>query len=89
MKPAYDKHGKEIHEFDLLKVFHFTGARRKKHYMYKWVSVKMGHLYGLHLANNDGSGYVLQGNLMDTEIISSPWQDKEELKALGWKGIGL
>ena len=33
----YDKKGIEIHPFDVLKVFHFIGARRKKHYMYKMV----------------------------------------------------
>ena len=31
----YDKNGREILPFDLLKVFHFIGARRKRHYMYK------------------------------------------------------
>lgn len=33
----YDKHGNKLREFDVVKVFHFTGARRKKHYMYKWL----------------------------------------------------
>ncbi len=33
-----DKHGREILPGDVLKVYHFTGAlRRKKHYMYKYV----------------------------------------------------
>lgn len=33
----YDKKGREIMHGDILKVFHFIGARFKKHYMYKQV----------------------------------------------------
>lgn len=32
-----DKNGREIMVGDLLKVYHFTGARKKRHYMYKQV----------------------------------------------------
>lgn len=35
MPDLFDKTGKPIKVGDILKVFHFTGARRKKHYMYK------------------------------------------------------
>lgn len=34
---AYDKTGREIFAGDTLKVFHFTGARRKRLFMYKYV----------------------------------------------------
>lgn len=45
-----DAHGIEIREFDVLKVFHFIGARRKVHYMYKWVRRNSrGELAILHL----------------------------------------
>lgn len=38
MANLYDKHGREIMIGDVLKVFHFTAAlRRKKHFMYKHV----------------------------------------------------
>lgn len=37
MNQLFDKNGLTILPYDLLKVFHFTGARRKKHYMYKHV----------------------------------------------------
>lgn len=37
MSDLSDKYGIKIQPFDLLKVYHFTGARRKKHYMYKQV----------------------------------------------------
>lgn len=30
-----DKNGRQIERGDILKVFHFTGARNKRHYMYK------------------------------------------------------
>jgi len=39
-KPYYDQNGKEIKEYSLLKMYHFTGARRKRYYMYKWVKIK-------------------------------------------------
>ena len=32
-----DKHGREIKIGDILKVYHFTGARQEKYYMYKQV----------------------------------------------------
>lgn len=35
MSDLYDKRGIQIECGDVLKVFHFVGARRKRHYMYK------------------------------------------------------
>jgi len=40
MAEVYDKKGIPIHVGDVLKVFHFIGARRKKYYMYKLVKHK-------------------------------------------------
>lgn len=37
MSALYDKNGRPIRIFDVLKVYHFTGGRRKKHYMHKQV----------------------------------------------------
>jgi len=34
-KALYDKRGIPIERGDIVKVFHFTGARRKRYYMYK------------------------------------------------------
>lgn len=54
----YDKYGVEIKNFDILKVFHFTGVNnqgrgRKHYYVYKWVMLveSNGKLYwaALHL----------------------------------------
>jgi len=74
----YDKKGIEIEEFDLLKVFHFIGARRKKHYMYKWVRVVDGHLVGMHLmSDKPGNYFALRSiasdddKLLNCEIIHS------------------
>lgn len=35
MANLYDANGRQIMRGDVLKVFHFTGARRRRHYMYK------------------------------------------------------
>jgi hypothetical protein len=56
--PYYDKNGREIKEFAVLKTFHFIGRRRKRHYMYKWVRlVEDGgkkYWYGQHLTGANG-----------------------------------
>lgn len=78
--PYFDKTGKEIKEFAVLKVFHFIGARRKKHYMYKWVRLKErgGKKYWIanHLdSEKEGNYYILracaneQRILIGTEIV--------------------
>ena len=77
MRQIKDKKGTVIREFDLLKVFHFTAAlRRKKHYMYKWVHIKQGELYGLHLADDSGESLPLwviapEGVFEDAEIVQT------------------
>jgi hypothetical protein len=35
-----DKTGRQIEVGDTLKIFHFTGARRKRYYMYKYVEAE-------------------------------------------------
>jgi hypothetical protein len=42
MPKRYDMNGREICRGDLLRSYHFTGARRKKHYLYH-VAVMMEH----------------------------------------------
>lgn len=57
MRP-HDKNGVPIHPYDILKVFHFTGARGKKHYMYKQVDrEENGFLVINHLTDDRRSGY--------------------------------
>lgn len=54
MSKVLDKTGREIEPGDILKVFHFTGARRKRHWMYKQAlsyergRLKISHLNRLH-----------------------------------------
>ncbi len=43
-KIVYDKRGIEVCVGDVLKVFHFTGGRRKKYYMYKIAVIRDGYL---------------------------------------------
>lgn len=38
MTDLRDKTGRQIEQGDILKVFHFTGRRNKRHYMYKQVT---------------------------------------------------
>ena len=44
-----DKNGVLIEPFDVLKVYHFTGARKKKYYMYKMAVIWKDKLYASHL----------------------------------------
>ena len=57
--PYFDKNGVEIKEFAVIKVFHFIGRRKKRHYMYKWVRLVEDkgkkYWYGQHL--EDASGF--------------------------------
>ncbi len=76
----YDKKGREIMIFDLLKVFHFVGSRKKKYYMYKQVKevIFLGEnkcqFFKIHHLENDNpqSYYVekIDGRILkDYEIV--------------------
>lgn len=67
----YDKKGIPVREFDVLKMYHFTGARRKKHYMYKWVRKIDEHLVAWHLTDGkNNSWFKLDQQLLnDCEIV--------------------
>lgn len=62
-KPYFDENGLEIKEFAVIRVFHFIGARKKRHYMYKWVRiVEIGNSkrwVALHLTNDTNDYYQL------------------------------
>lgn len=81
-KEVKDKNGIPIEEFDVLKVFHFIGVRRKKYYMYKMAILHEGKLYGAHLDKNPLTpGYPLWtkgARLEETEVIES--KNWEKLK---------
>ena len=69
----YDKNRREIKVNDVLKVFHFTGHRRKKYYMYKIVkgiiTGKNGEYLDIsHLPMSSGSYRVLMNGDIKEEI---------------------
>ena len=73
----YDKNGRRIKEFDLIKVFHFIGAHNKKYYLYKWIRKDNGgRLCMKHL------GYD-KSNLVHLEAVTKKrgdcwaWEDAE------------
>jgi len=76
---AWDKKGYPIRHGDILKVFHFTGTRRKRYYMYKqaWVlTLEDGRevLMADHLESTTGTtertSYRLDSGLLEhTEIV--------------------
>ena len=74
----FDKKGKQICEYDVLKIFHFIGARRKQHHMYKWVRRNdRDELAIVHLTGPDEPSTPLRaccardGTLKDVEIVQS------------------
>lgn len=75
-EPYKDKNGIEIKEFALLKVFHFIGSRRKRHYMYKQARLiedkeKMWWVF-YHLENDDNNNWYSARcyNSGETRIIN-------------------
>ena len=76
MQKFFDKKGVEIKPFSVIKIFHFIGARRKRHYMYKWVQVRDGNLVALHLGDDSGDYFHLRsltvdasGRYVDCEVV--------------------
>lgn len=71
--PYFDKFGKQIDEFAVLKVFHFIGARKKKHYMYKWA----------RLVEDKGKKYWYAQHLTDATAFFEKGSNKQ------WTGYSL
>ena len=58
-----DKSGKAVSPGDVLKVFHFVGARRKRHYMFKQaVAYERGRLKISHLNRIADEPWVIGTN---------------------------
>jgi hypothetical protein len=77
---AYDKTGREIMQGDVLKVFHFVGARNKRHYMYKQVvgerllgQRQAPYWFVSHLEQGDGGYHLAKDGTTyrDSEIVQS------------------
>lgn len=81
MTAIYDKHRREIMQGDIVKVFHFVGARRKRHYMYKQVigerllgKKQSPYWYLSHLSQREDDGYLMAKDgrvYTDYEIVQS------------------
>lgn len=90
---CYDKRGIPIERGDIVKVFHFVGTRRKRHYMFKqclglnrypsspdgWQAVFFSHLNFLEIGDRrDGPYHETPGeNLPHYEIVQSIKSDHE------------
>lgn len=71
---VYDKNERPIASGDLLRTFHFIGARRKRHYLYHTALVRNGKWWMVPTDHMDptkikGGGDCLIGEGSDTEII--------------------
>lgn len=69
--------GNEIHEGAILKVFHFVGARRRKHFMYKLVGSlrEDGYRKIHHLPMNPDAAYYYKKeneNLENSAVVYCP-----------------
>ena len=73
MPALYDKNRRQIAVGDILKVFHFVGARRKKHFMYKQVmaQIELGangapyfEVSHLNLGADEGYDLALDGRVL-------------------------
>lgn len=81
-----DKHGREIVGGDIVKVYHYTGSRRKRFYMYKqaigvkvWPNGYTAMVFS-HLNFGDDDDYYEEvgRTLKDYEIVQSIKCDHEE-----------
>lgn len=87
---CFDKRGVPIERGDIVKVFHFVGARRKRHYMYKQCLgldrypngkhdyVFFSHLNFIGMGDRNGPYHQRPGEtLLDYEIVQSIKCDHE------------
>lgn len=78
--PYFDKNGKQIEEFAVIKIFHFKavneqGRGRKNYYMYKWVRLteRDGKKWwtALHLSNDSGDYFHLRSTANSERIMTN------------------
>jgi hypothetical protein len=92
-----DRNGREIMPGDLLKTFHFFGARKKRYYLYHVATIKEGFLMMTPVSwlepsfkREGGECRIEQSNMNNTEIISgdgpngdSYFEDRPKAKKVG------
>jgi len=97
--PCYDKKGIPIRLGDILKVFHFVGARKKRHYMYKmaweytWTTddainglQKHSRLMGCHLGTEVVNGVSVENSYV---LPSGKLEDYEIVQGYNNEGDEL
>lgn len=88
----YDKRGYPIHEGDLLRSYHFTGAGSRNRYLYHTAVMRNGRMHAVptsHLVESKVSGggdCIITPSLMhEVEIIfadeHTPYYQRSKLKA--------
>lgn len=56
-KTYHDKRGRRISAGAVLKVYHFTGARRKRYFMYKVAAIRNGALLAMDITELVTKGF--------------------------------
>jgi hypothetical protein len=85
----FDKKGVPIYPGDLIRSFHFRGARRKIYYLYHVAVLKNGRMWMVPtcyldptIKDTGGRCYLEQNNLLQAEVISGhgpePYSDHED-----------
>ena len=91
-----DNKNREIHDGALVKVYHFTGGRRKKYYMYKLIRLIDNKWMGIHLGVsvfngipdnrldivNNGLGYFLPFTKVDENSYKQVPKKLEDYEVL-------
>lgn len=90
--------GNEIHEGAILKVYHFTGARNRKYFMYKQVGKIVNEKNNLreilHLPiRENGHGYYVKDDtiMLDAVVVqcNCEFHIYNNLRLFNWKGNGF
>lgn len=78
--PVTDKYGTILKEFDVVRIFHFTGRNYQRQYMHKWVRKNnAGNLVFVNLDDpTQDSVRIELTNPNDMEIISSRYGPNNE-----------
>lgn len=82
LTPPYDIHRRPIQAGDLLRTFHFTGARRKKYWLYHGVREVNGYLemvpvHQLATGIKDGGCVWLRGAVESEIIAGTGYEDRK------------
>lgn len=74
---CYDKNGVPIYPGDLLKSYHFTGARRKKYWLYHLATIRDGAMWIVNVHNLATTNFILDGG--GNLFLTDEWAEKFEI----------